>query len=473
MHTSELLLSVFVGVDRQWVAWTPAGYYKASSAGDKLIGWQVNRGPDLAADFYFAWQFRERFQRPDVLSRILETLDGEQAVALANTAADLQTSAPLDLNQDLVDSPPPNVKILEPADGSRTDKSRVRLLATISTQGNQPIEEVFVRLDGRPLAQDGSRNIRREPPRTGTRLDRFVTIPPGQHELSVFARTSLSISKPVSVRITRDTLVSDMVKPTIYVLAVGVADYRDPKLNLKYADKDALAVVHVLKSASTGLFSRVESHVLTNDKATRAGVIGGLEWLADSVTQNDLAFVLISGHGVRDKRGKYYFVPHDFSREHVSSTGVRWSTFQDTLTTLPCKVVLAMDTCHSGPLRGNERSRSVELDDEIRDLTRVQGGVIVMTSSTGHELSWEKPEWGHGAFALALIEGLSGNRLYEAKAATPLPADYNRDGLVHLNELDVYIANRVKELTEGAQHPTTDRCGTSFPLARVVLANAP
>jgi hypothetical protein len=42
-----------------------------------------------------------------------------------------------------------------------------------------------------------------------------------------------------------------------------------------------------------------------------------------------------------------------------------------------------------------------------------------------------------------------------------------RDGLIHLNEMDVYVCNRVKELTDGTQHPTRDRSGTSFPLGRV------
>jgi hypothetical protein len=388
---------------------------------------------------------------------------------LADEAAGPHAPASPDLNSDLLHSPPPRVTILEPAAGSHTNDGHVRLRAQITARGNQPIEEVFVRLDGRPLAEAGSRAIYPEPSKNILTLNLLVALPPGEHELSVFAKTSVSTSEPVSVRITRDAPVASILKPTIYFLGVGVSEYRDTRLNLDFAHKDAFGVVDALKSASDGLFAWSEPQVLTNDKATRAAVIEGLEWLAESVTQHDLAFVLISGHGVRDKRGKYYFVPHDFDREHIGSTGVRWSTFQDTLTSLPCKVILAMDTCHSGPLRGNERSRNVEmeLDDEIRDLTRVQGGVIVMTSCTGCELSWERPRWGHGAFALALIEGLTGDRMYKAKHATPLPADYNGDELVHLDELDVYLSNRVKELTEGAQHPTTDRSGTSFPLARV------
>ncbi len=91
-----------------------------------------------------------------------------------------------------------------------------------------------------------------------------------------------------------------------------------------------------------------------------------------------------------------------------------------------------------------------------------------MAASTGREVSQERREWGHGAFTLALLEAISGRRLCQAKSATPLSADLNRDGLIHLVELDAYITNRVKELTDGAQHPMTHRGDVpSFPVAQV------
>ena len=61
-----------------------------------------------------------------------------------------------------------------------------------------------------------------------------------------------------------------------------------------------------------------------------------------------------------------------------------------------------------------------------------------------------------GFFTRALIEGLSGR------------ADANRDGVVHLHELDAYAARRVRDLSEGRQHPVTARPAAvrSFPLTR-------
>jgi len=57
---------------RRWVLWTPDGHYTASPGGEDLIGWQVNRGPDRAPDFYPASRFREQFYRPDMIARVLD-----------------------------------------------------------------------------------------------------------------------------------------------------------------------------------------------------------------------------------------------------------------------------------------------------------------------------------------------------------------------------------------------------------------
>ncbi|MCP4659776.1 MAG: hypothetical protein GY856_30605, partial [bacterium] len=78
------LLAFFPHADRHWVLWTPSGYYDASPDGEELIVWHVNRGPDRAAVFYSAEIFRERFYRPDVIDRILDTLDEARAVELAD-----------------------------------------------------------------------------------------------------------------------------------------------------------------------------------------------------------------------------------------------------------------------------------------------------------------------------------------------------------------------------------------------------
>ena len=67
----------------------------------------------------------------------------------------------------------------------------------------------------------------------------------------------------------------------------------------------------------------------------------------------------------------------------------------------------------------------------------------------------EDPAWGNGAFTKALVEALNG------KAA------YGGSKKITINMLDLYLSERVKELTKGQQTPTTTKPLTiqDFPVA--------
>jgi len=79
----------------------------------------------------------------------------------------------------------------------------------------------------------------------------------------------------------------------------------------------------------------------------------------------------------------------------------------------------------------------------VNELASAENGAIVFSSSTGRQYSQEKPEWGNGAFTKGLVEGIRGK------------ADYRATGRITVNMLDLYVSERVKELTGGQQTPTT------------------
>ena len=71
------LLALFVHAkDRRFIAWTPQGYYAASPGAEDLIGWHVNRGFDVAPDFYPASTFASTYCRPDIVKAALGTGGG-------------------------------------------------------------------------------------------------------------------------------------------------------------------------------------------------------------------------------------------------------------------------------------------------------------------------------------------------------------------------------------------------------------
>ena len=66
---------------REWIAWTPQGYYVSSVHGDQLIGWHLNRGRDRSALFYRAVQFERLLYRPDIVDAAFAARDPRPAVA--------------------------------------------------------------------------------------------------------------------------------------------------------------------------------------------------------------------------------------------------------------------------------------------------------------------------------------------------------------------------------------------------------
>ena len=174
-------------------------------------------------------------------------------------------------------------------------------------------------------------------------------------------------------------------------------------------------------------------------------------------TQNDVVVVFAAGHGY-NYRGDYYILPVDGDPEKLRSSAVRWDDFADILGNLPSRVLLFLDTCHSGGFAAGLLAKTrgaPDTTEAIRELTSEEYGVVVMAAATSNELSSERKEWGHGAFTKALIEGLEEGL-----------ADTSGDGIIHVRELDRYVATRVKQLTGGKQHSITVRPPSisSFPI---------
>jgi len=86
LDNGEELLAFFPHKDgKRWIAWTPSGYYMSSADNaDNLIGWHVNNGKDKAASFYPTGALYATYKRPDIVKKILETRDEDEAIRLAN-----------------------------------------------------------------------------------------------------------------------------------------------------------------------------------------------------------------------------------------------------------------------------------------------------------------------------------------------------------------------------------------------------
>ncbi len=251
---------------------------------------------------------------------------------------------------------------------------------------------------------------------------------------------------PVVIEVEKKTAkLKDIFKPDLYILAIGISNYKNQDLKLDVAHKDAQAVSDVLH-AQKDLFRHVNKKVLLNEEATKDNILDALDWLDQKATQRDVAIVFIAGHGMNDSRGSYYFLSHETNPKKLRRSAVKWLDFQDVITNLPGKVLLLADTCHSGNITGSKQRSYLGVADitsAIKSITAAGTGQVIMTAATGNSYSYEDESWGHGAFSKALIEGIKGK------------ADYDNNHIINIKELDLYVTSRVKILTDGRQKPTT------------------
>jgi WD40 repeat protein len=79
-ETCELLLSFYPHPSGDWIAWTPQGFYKASTGGEALAGVHVNHGAAGTPSFH-PLATRPDWRRPDVVEAVLAAGSVAQALA--------------------------------------------------------------------------------------------------------------------------------------------------------------------------------------------------------------------------------------------------------------------------------------------------------------------------------------------------------------------------------------------------------
>ncbi len=468
------LLNFFVTSDgEEWIAWTNEGYYTGSPGADEFIGWHINKGIEHQADFSAAWQYSRAFRRPDIVSRVLEARSTSEAIRLVANQQNKPAAPQLDIAQNQDELAVPVVQITSPIGNANTGATTIRVTGTAQPTGSLPIEEIRVLVNGRPAS--GTRGFVVQPkPNTGNTsvakpFDVEVGLLDGENHIEVIATTAYATSRPAAVVVTRNAPVT--IRPTLYVLGIGVSKYEQSELNLAFPDDDVNQLIEVLKEQSGGLYKEIVTNSLIDEDVTDRNIRRALVELQRNVTQHDVAIVLLSGHGdLAD--GQYFYCPHDHDPTETAIYGIRFSDLTEPLKQMPCKVLLCLDTCHAagvlGPQGQRTRATTSIFNRAVAELTSLESGMVVMASSTGQQASIEDDAWGHGAFALSLIEAFSGKRHPNVPSKLKLPCDLNGDDVLELVEIDAYVTSRVKELTGGRQQPITERGRIpSFPIAVV------
>ncbi|MCH7498126.1 MAG: caspase family protein, partial [Candidatus Marinimicrobia bacterium] len=321
------------------------------------------------------------------------------------------------------------------------------------------IGKVRLYLNGVAVLTDGGRGMKRQ---TGERRSYRLKLTDGENRLQaiVFNADNTMESNPA-----RHTVMADLGKERhdLYALVIGINEYANPTLSLKYAVPDALLFETSLQTATAGLFDRVEITRLTSaTETTRSRIVTALESMQKLGPADTFVFYVAS-HGLVDD-GAYYMITSNvgsLSTRKLKETALAQRELQDLLINVPAgKKMILFDTCNSGAMGTSLQvatlTRGLSETTAMKLLSRAVGSTVISASSSTQEaLEGYK---GHGLFTYVLSQGITGK------------ADANRDGFVKTRELADYVEDEVTEIAERefqrAQYPTTTPTGDAFPIAR-------
>jgi WD40 repeat protein len=419
------MLNIFVSRYDRWIVWSKSGYYTSSIDGDKFMGYHVNQGVDKEAIFLPSANFYSEKYIPKIIEYIIKY--GDEKEAIARLEEDKRVTL---IKKDIRDILPSEIKLESEAQLQTSDES-IKVLFSIV--GDADISNILFMKNGRPVVDS---NITK---RDDGKYSIDIKLSDGLNIIMAMIRDQYSTSMPITIEVVKESI-DDIFKPTLYMLSIGVSKYQNREYDLKYASKDASDMVDLFSKQKNIIFRDIKMQKLVDENATKDNILGAFDWLDREVTQRDVVIIFIAGHGVNKSSNDYYFFSHEADINSIRRSAVNWRDFKDIANRLPSKVILLIDTCHSGNINGGKR----DLVGAIKSITSSGTGEIIMTATTANGYSLEDDAWQNGAFTRAFLDGIDG-----------MEADYNQDNTVSIKEIDLFVTMRVKELTDGEQKPTT------------------
>ncbi|MEI2780127.1 MAG: caspase family protein [Candidatus Competibacter sp.] len=439
-------LAVFADGD-DWLAITPEGYYSSSEKGHQYVN--MRRGSAI----YTADQLYDAFYRPDL---VIDKLRGRDIQQAGGTTI-----------EDALSNPPPSAEIVattvQPSQGTTEIKYRIQGqgggIGEVRLFHNQKlVRTVRVDAPGKDIHE-------------GTAAIQAVA---GENEVSLIAynrqNSVQGITQTASFQF--DAPPKD---PDLYIVGIGIGQYRLKDVNLPLAAKDVLDITKALSARMKSLYQPPKVHVellvdgITEGGVTREQILKRLRELAGTLHPSDQLVVFIASHGLL-WNGQYYMVTHDYDGSFGPDQGISASEIMDASRDIKAlNQLFIFDTCHAG---GVDQTLKAIYDARIRLFAR-RMGLHVYASAAPMQEALEGYQ-GRGLFAYSLLEGLR----------HPKDVDQDGDGLVATTELGAYaklITERVGQQIGFHQTPLIINVGQDKTIYRypreasptVALATSP
>lgn len=433
--TGDELATLISFEDGEWLAITPNGYYNSSEKGDQYLSVSVQGKP------YTIAQLREAFYRPDLVKHAMNggSLQGYRTFASVK--------------------PAPNISFIQTPPTTGSEQFTVTL--NIEDQGGG-VGDIRLFVNGAAVLLENSRSLKAVTKASFTRSYN-LKLPSGTSTIRAIAFNADNTLQSGDATHTIVSSFKPIKKPSLHAVVVGIQEFKNPKLQLNFAQADAQLFSASLSQGAKDLFDEVKITSLTGkDVTSRDAIIRAMSQMK-SLSPDDLFIFYIASHGTVDD-GEYFLITSNvgaLGTQRLKSDALSQTELKEMIANIPStKKLIIIDTCNAGQLGSALQTammaRGMSEDTAMKVLSRAVGSTILSAStSTQEALEGYK---GHGLFTWSLVQGLSGK------------ADKGKTGFVKTTDLATYVEDEVPILAEQvfkrAQYPTISISGQGFPISK-------
>ncbi len=315
-------------LDDGWIVTVPSGHFDTSEQAWHRASWQFGGPGGLRLPFE---AFYRDFYQPGLLAEVL--VENRLPAGIGVGAERPQLSQ---VSLSLAERKPPQMELI-PGQGIRATPEQMRFrVGARPARPNGVVADIELTLNGIVAKKWPGRQLLNP---AGVAVQEIeIPVPPGNLRVTAYAFDENDIRSTESVwERPMEGWGYPVEQRTLYVLAIGVAAYKNPKFSLNFADSDARLVASTLGLSDGALRqigdrvrewssrraidtlqptrqqevpARTHLTVLTNAQATRAGILGALRDLAKTAQAKDAVVIFYAGHGLSDQH-HHYMLPWD------------------------------------------------------------------------------------------------------------------------------------------------------------------
>lgn len=440
------LLTSYFDYEEGYLAFTPEGYFVKSEKFQGRVSFLINN------EIVSFDQLFENYYRPDIIQSVLNVKhsvipklnnvsNGIKQPPLVELSRKVESSRGLVVIPDTVSKISVLIKVKDAGGGI----SGFRLF-----NNNKLVEETILR---EPIFNDSLILL----------VD--VSAAVGENQLKLIGISSdFSESKPFSLTCKYQMAPSGskISPPNIFILSVGINEYKNSKYNLNYCVQDMNAFSDTLKSVCDNIFGDVWLKKYANNEASRTNIINALNEVSTLAKPADVFIFYYAGHGIAMENNSainFFLIPFGVTQmtdlENCTKNGIADHEIRALLKTIKAnKQISFIDACNSGAMAQQYLYRGAAEENAIAKLSRSTGAAI-FASTNSEQYASEFAQLGHGVFTHVLIKALTGNAAMENCQIT-------------VSTLKSYIDEEVPKVTQAykgtEQYPTTFMYGQDFPV---------